>query len=230
MENAPKTVEIEVVPDAKGALAWLHERLTPSTDVWEHVVTEVVPEGFSAYVRVFHAWTVEEDPGLRRTWREMAEAAGVHYHGELAGGPLRQEMLTPPVGEQWETPDAEADLVTRRGLAEILAGATAPDQGICFSYELARTLFGKEPMVWKSSLSALEAVRTHMGEEHGGPEHWWPEDRSWVVGCDWDLCSTYIACSEELAEKLVRSDLVEALRVAPTARVDDGSDSINTSS
>ncbi|WP_143179671.1 hypothetical protein [Streptomyces yunnanensis] len=230
MENAPKTDEIEAVPDAKGALAWLHERLTPSTDVWEHVVTEVVPEGFSAYVRVFHAWTVEEDPGLRRTWREMAEAAGACYHGELVGGPLRQEIFTPPVGDQWETTEGEADPVTRRGLADVLMGATAPGQGTYFSYELSRTFFDEETLVWKSSLPALEAVRSQTGEEYAGPEHWWPEDRSWVVGCDWDLCSTYIACSEELADQLVRSDLVEALRVAPTARVDDGSDSINTSS
>ncbi|WP_157880094.1 hypothetical protein [Streptomyces natalensis] len=207
-------------PDPTQELAWLRERLTPEVDVRQHVVTEIVPEGFPAYVRVFHSWWLEEVPGLRRTWREMAEASGAPFHGELSGGPLRHEMLNPPVGEQWETTGAEADADTRRGLVGILSDATASGQAVFFSYELAKSLWDEEPIVWKSSLTALEAVRAHTGEEYGGPEHWWPADRSWVVACDWDLTSTYVACSEELAELLVRSDRIEALRVAPTARID----------
>lgn len=150
----------------------------------------------------------------------MAEAAGAQYHGELTGGPLGQEVLNPPVGEQWETTGAEADTNTRQGLAEILSDATAPGQAVFFSYELAKSLCDEEPVVWKSSLTGLEAVRAHTGEEYGGPEHWWPADRSWVVACDWDLNSTYVACSEELAELLVRGNRIEALRVAPTTCID----------
>ncbi|QHC21020.1 hypothetical protein [Streptomyces sp. GS7] len=220
MDNTEMTDEFAAEPDPTQELAWLHERLTPSTDVRQHVVTEVVPEGFPAYVRVFHSWWLEEVPGLRRTWQEMAEAAGARYHGELTDGPLGQEVLNPPIGEQWETTGAEADADTRQGLVEILSDATAPGQAVFFSYELARSLQDEEPIVWKSSLTGLEAVRAHTGEDYGGPEHWWPEDRTWVVACDWDLTSTYVACSEELAERLVRSDRVEALRVAPTARID----------
>ncbi|MGW2813895.1 hypothetical protein [Streptomyces sp. NPDC001415] len=207
-------------PDPDQELSWLHKRLTPETDVRQHVVTEIVPEGFPAYVRVFHSWWLEEVPGLRRTWREMAEAADAQYHSELTAGPLRQEMLNPPVGEQWETSEGDADADTRQKLVEILSDATTPGQAVFFSYELAKSLHREEPIVWKSTLTGLEAVRAHTGEEYGGPEHWWPADRSWVVACDWDLTSTYVACSEELAERLVRSDRLEALRVDPTTRID----------
>ncbi|MEU4201206.1 hypothetical protein AB0F64_14795 [Streptomyces sp. NPDC026294] len=219
--------DILAVPDPERALRWLHERLTPGTDAGRHVVTELVPEGYPAYVRVFHTWTLEEIPGLRRTWREMAAASGAHFHGELMGGAVRREVLSPPVGEQWEVFDGEPDPATRQGLVEILSAATAADQRVFYSYELARELRGEETLVWTSSLSGLEAVRARTGEEYAGPEHWWPEDRGWVVACDWDLCSTYVACSEALAERLVGSDLIEAVRVAPAVRVDNGADHLD---
>src|SRR5438067_1879571 len=103
MENTEMTDRFVAEPDPARELAWLRERLTPETDGRQHVVTEVVPEGFPAYVRVFHSWWLEEVPGLRRTWREMAEAVGAEFHGELSSGTLRPEMLNPPVGAQWET-------------------------------------------------------------------------------------------------------------------------------
>ncbi|MFH8556623.1 hypothetical protein ACH4FE_23860 [Streptomyces celluloflavus] len=219
MQNKEVADKFMPEPDPEQVLSWLRERLTPSIHARHHVVTEVVPEGFPAYVRVFHPWWLEEAPGLRRTWREMAEAACVRFHGELTSRLLRQEVLNPPVGEQWETTEAEADADTRQELVRILSDSTAPGQAVFFSYELGRRLNDEEPLVWKSSLSSLEAVRGHTGEDYGGPEHWWPEDRSWVVACDWDLSSTYVACSEKLADYLIRSDRIEAHRVAPTAYI-----------
>ena len=43
------------------------------------------------------------------------------------------------------------------------------------------------------------------------PALWWPEDRSWFVGGDTDLDSTYVGGSEDLIGKLLKADGVEAM-------------------
>jgi hypothetical protein len=49
------------------------------------------------------------------------------------------------------------------------------------------------------------------------PGIWWPEDRSWVVGGDVDLDSTFVAGDEELiAAVLARPELL-ASPIAPDA-------------
>ena len=47
------------------------------------------------------------------------------------------------------------------------------------------------------------------------PQLWWPDDRSWIVATEIDLVSTYIACSERLADELMAADQIEAIRVEP---------------
>jgi hypothetical protein len=217
----------EAHPEPDKALSWLRDRLTPDTDTWRHVVTEVVPAGFPAYVRVFHSWSVDGNPEQRSTWREMAEIADAHYHGELTSSPLEPALQTAPAASRWVVDEGEPDPQTRHGLVQVLTGVTSPGQPVYFSYELARVVRGQTPIVWKSSLTSLEPVRAHMGDGFVGPEHWWPEDRSWVVGSDYDLCSTYIACSEDLSLRLTSSDQIEAIMVGPDARVDNAADNIN---
>jgi hypothetical protein len=219
----------KVESDAERRLAWLKQRLTPSTDETAgHVVTEVVPEGFPAYVRVFHAWLAEDDPDLLSTWRERAEIAGARYHGELTSHALAS-ALPRQGGARWVVDEGELDPRTRNALVRILTGVTA-DQPVYFAYDLAMIVGGDEPVVWRSSLDGLDEVRTSMYPSPAGfegPEHWWPEDHSWVVGTDYDLCSTYIACSDELARLLTEDEQVEAVLVMPESRVDNGADALN---
>ena len=47
------------------------------------------------------------------------------------------------------------------------------------------------------------------------PQLWWPDDRSWIVATEIDLVSTYIACSERLADELIADERIEAIRVKP---------------
>jgi hypothetical protein len=60
-----------------------------------------------------------------------------------------------------------------------------------------------------------------------GPEYVWPVDRSWVVNTDYDLASTYLACSQATATALDEDPVLEILPVSLDTRVDDGADQLN---
>jgi hypothetical protein len=122
--------------------------------------------------------------------------------------------------------EGEPDSLTRAAMVEVLAGATG-EQQVFFSYELAAVIAGEGgPLVLRAPLAQLESIRDLLASEWGsavGPEHWWPADRSWVVGSDYDLCSTYVACSQETGGLLLAAHGLETIAAAPDTRVDEGS-------
>ncbi|WP_404962277.1 hypothetical protein [Streptomyces sp. 147326] len=207
-------------------LTWLQERLGRPGTGPGHVVSELVPSGFEAYLRIFHRFEATDGSGRTRKWQTWAEAARIDFHSELshlslpdrhgAGGEL-----------VWTTEEGALDGRSRGALARRLAGVTG-DQGICFAYDLAALCWGEEePLIRHASLAGLESVREEVADRVGsaGPEFWWPQDRSWVVTTDYDLRSTYVGCSSEPAEQILDNDELEALPVTPQTRVDWYADS-----
>ncbi|MDT7723830.1 MAG: hypothetical protein QOI21_406 [Actinomycetota bacterium] len=205
-------------------LGWLQKRLANSLGDGVHMVSEIVPPGFDSYVRVFHSWFAEDDEGRRTTWREQAERCGVSYTSDMTVRALVPSLGPPLSAVRWLIDEGEPDSRSRGALVEILAGVTG-EQPVFFSYELAVLASGGDgPIVVRATLSELESIRARLLSAHpgiAGPEHWWPEDRSWVVGSDYDLCSTYVACSEEVGRRFLIDDGLEALPLAPNARVDE---------
>ncbi|MGP3975829.1 hypothetical protein ACTWQF_17825 [Streptomyces sp. 8N114] len=202
-------------------LAWLQERLDESDGGQEHVVSELVPVGFEAYVRVFHRFEATDGSGRTRTWQVMADDHGISFHAELSHLSLPNECRIP--GELlWQTEEGALDDRSRRALARLLEAVTG-DQAVYFAYDLAALCRGaEEPLVYCSSMAGLESVREGTEETVGdsGPEFWWPQDRRWVVTTDYDLLSTYIGCSAATAELILGDDELEALPVTPRTRVD----------
>ncbi|MDX3534595.1 hypothetical protein PV721_09470 [Streptomyces sp. MB09-01] len=202
-------------------LAWLQERLGRPVTGPGHVVSELVPSGFEAYLRVFHRFEATDGSGRTRKWRTWAEAAGIDFHPELShlSLPDRHGAGGEPV---WTTEAGDLDGRSRGALARCLADVTG-DQDVCFAYDLAALCWGEaEPLVRRASMAGLEAVREEAADRVGsaGPEFWWPRDRSWVVTTDYDLLSTYVGCSQETAERILGEDELEALPVTPQTRVD----------
>ncbi|MFB7462642.1 hypothetical protein ACFCZ1_03870 [Streptomyces sp. NPDC056224] len=202
-------------------LAWLQERLGRSATGPGHVVSELVPSGFEAYLRVFHRFEATDGSGRTRRWQTWADEAGVAFHSELSHFSLpdeRDEAGKP----MWQTEAGVLDSRSRATLARCLAGVTG-DQGVYFAYDLAALCRGgEEPLVRRSCLADLESVREEVSDEVGsdGPEFWWPQDRAWVVTTDYDLLSTYVGCSNETAERILGDAGLEALPVTPGTRVD----------
>ncbi|CAL9551859.1 hypothetical protein SUDANB6_04477 [Streptomyces sp. enrichment culture] len=202
-------------------LAWLQGRLGRPEAGPGHVVSELVPSGYEAYVRIFHRFEAADGSGRSRTWQARAKDSGVPFHAELSHRWLRAEDHSP--GRLlWQAEGGALDDGSRRALARVLAGVSG-DQAVYFAYDLAALLRGgDEPLVRRASLVDLETVREAVRDVVGdsGPEFWWPQDRGWVVTTDYDLLSTYVGCSAGTAELLLSDDELETLPVTPQTRVD----------
>lgn len=204
-------------------LAWLRDRLGRSQAGPGHVVSELVPSGYEAYVRIFHRFESADGAGRSRTWQAWAKDSGVPFHAELSHWWLRDEDRSPG-RSLWQAKEGALDDGSRRALARVLAGVSG-DQAAYFAYDLVALLWGEdEPLVRRASLADLEAVREAVRDVVGdsGPEFWWPQDRSWVITTDYDLLSTYVGCSAETAELLLGDDELETLPVTLQTRVDWG--------
>ncbi|MFG3495082.1 hypothetical protein [Streptomyces sp. NPDC047928] len=205
-------------------LAWLRDRLGRSEDGPGHVVSELVPSGYEAYVRVFHRFEATDGSGRSRTWESWAQDSDVPFHPEISHKWLRHQELG--TGQSlWVADDGALDERSRRALARLL-GMVSGEQAVHFAYDLAAMLWGDDdgPLVRHSSLTDLEKVRESVRDLVGesGPEFWWPHDRSWVVTTDYDLLSTYVGCSAEISELLLADGELETLPVTLQTRVDWG--------
>ncbi|MFR9794590.1 hypothetical protein ACL02U_01565 [Streptomyces sp. MS06] len=202
-------------------LAWLQKRLARSTAGPGHVVSDLVPSEYEAFVRIFHRFEATDRSGRNLTWQELAEDSGVPFHPEMSHWWLRREGPDPE-RTLWQAEDGALDHTSRRALVRVLAGVSG-DQAVHFAYDLAALLWGEEtPLVHRAPLTDLEAVRETVVDTVGesGPEFWWPQDRSWVVTTSYDLLSTYVGCSAETAELILSDGDLETLPVTPQARVD----------
>ncbi|MYT73443.1 MULTISPECIES: hypothetical protein [unclassified Streptomyces] len=207
-------------------LEWLHDRLgRPDSGGPGHVVSELVPGGFEAYVRIFHRFEAGDGSGRTRTWSSLAAESRTAFHPELMSRALTGRLDA--VGELlWEVYDGVLDPHSRAALAGLLTEVTG-DQAVYFAYDLPALIHGAtSPLVHRSSLAALEEVRRSVADVVGdsGPEFWWPEDRSWVVTTDFDLLSTYVGCSARTAELLHADGALETIAVTPSTRVDNAAE------
>jgi hypothetical protein len=73
----------------------------------------------------------------------------------------------------------------------------------------------------------LSRLRRRAGENVGRlvPDLWWPTERSWYVGCDTDLYSTYVGGSLSCIQALLKLPHLETLEAQPNHMI--GSDQID---
>lgn len=209
-------------------LAWLTDRLGRPEPGPGHVVSEIVPSGYAAYVRIFHRFEARDGSGRSLTWEARAAESGVPFHAELSHRSLRGGESDSEGRSLWRTETGALDRRSREALVSLLATVSG-EQPVYFAYDLAALLWGgDEPLTHRASLAGLESVREAVKDRVGdsGPEFWWPDDRSWVVTTDFDLLATYVGCSKETAELLLADEALETLPVTPETRVDWGADQL----
>lgn len=158
-------------------------------------------------------------PGWRRlTWRELARGFGepVVPEGELPGNRcLRQGH---PAGS-WSAaiqPPAEGclDRESWHRLAGVLLRHCAEGADTrCLAYycPLVTGDWDDETVV-AGRLGDAAALYDHPAMP-SCPSNLWPEDRSWVVYCDWDLWGTKVVGPTALIEALLADPELEALRL-----------------
>ncbi|MEU5438741.1 hypothetical protein AB0G73_36145 [Streptomyces sp. NPDC020719] len=202
-------------------LAWLQQQLSRPKAGAGHAVSELVPDGFDAYVRIFHRFEATDGSGRTRTWQARLDGTAIPFHAELSHLSLPGEERTP--GEPlWQTEEGALDDRSRHALARCLADVSG-DEAVYYAYDLAALVWGEPaPVVRRSTLAELETVRDEVADTVGasGPEFWWPHDRSWVVTSDYDLLSTYVGCSAQTAQLLLDDAELETLPITPQTRVD----------
>ena len=207
----------------------------PADGAHVHRVGELLPAGYATYLRLFHPfapWGVDPylaDASEFRSWRSLAEEAGVEFSGELTWRTL--EPVIPIVeggGRRYAVPEGELDPIVRRRLFSILSAFTAP-QPTYFFYGISALVMGQEALLLRASLDAVEKVIAAVREGDinaavESPELVWPEDRSWLLYTDYDLVSTYIASNRAVASALIADEHVEAVEITRQTRFDDRAD------
>ncbi len=73
----------------------------------------------------------------------------------------------------------------------------------------------------------LDSLSDWFGWRMEGPNYWWPDDRAWIVATEIDGFSTSVGGSQECADAVLNSPLLEALPSALGHRFDTRGDSLN---
>jgi hypothetical protein len=207
-------------------------------------VLSLVPEGFSAYVRVFHpAYRAAGVGWTPVRWHEIAAANGKRAHAgmQLCALTGSHHFMNHPQPGVFDRPPRDGSLPPELAahLATALAAHTAtPDRcwfavwngfGGTPSHVRAAPTFRVphreyhllEGPVPAAAESFLEAPAMQL------PNLWWPDDRAWCVASEIDLNTTYIGCDQATSDEIFALRDVEALAIDPATGVTDHSDLLN---
>jgi hypothetical protein len=213
------------------AAQWLEQRLLRP---WSNAdggnpVGAIVPTGFEAYARIFHA------PGgdTRVRWSDVAAQTGrvVHplmeWHRIIAAAPDGDHRAwDPSKGAPLEGEPSRAQL---RALANVLRVFT--DSERCWFCSWAgfggTTETGAQVSLsdreYFLSAGSIDEVTSFAN----APNIWWPDDRAWCVASEIDLLATYVGATGACAQAVLRTKELEALPVAVGDRADAHADSVN---
>ncbi len=236
---APDGLEfLEDVSEAR----WVEESLSEFGKL-----RSLLPEGFSAYARVFHPAYLDRDEEQPVRWSTVAEWTGRAVHplmqferiANLSESPNHM-YKDPPWGsvpEHGSIPEREC-----RTLIDVLRGfTTTPDQCYFCLWEgfgyLDRRLYkagsrveapGRGYLLFRGPLDGVMSFLVREFPFWGDtPNIWWSADRAWCVATDIDLYDTYVGGSEECIEAIMDHPKLEALPATLDARIDIGADIIN---
>jgi hypothetical protein len=214
--------------------AWIGPQLHP----FAQDIGSVIPEGFAAYARLFHA--VEVDRDRRERWSDVAARNGRIVHSEM-----QFHMIAAPRGQ---TPSVDYNrgnrprmgtlhVEQRRILVDHLRKATTTpdlcwfaiwegfggidDGGVRERVELPNRNY----LLYSGTIDrALESPYPF----DQSPNLWWPENRAWFVASEIDFDSTFVGGDDRLVAALVSDKRLEALALALSARADSAADRVNT--
>jgi hypothetical protein len=233
VQLAGRPVETDPSPGS-----WIAAALAPAEP---HTVAAVVPAVFPAYARLPHpAVRYAEDDDLPVTWSEVAA-----HNDRIAHRLMQWPAVTgswdfvaeADQPELWNDAPAEGHLpaeVAQR-LIDVLARHTATPEEIWFALwdghldtgDLPLLPVGNRCFLLVRGPLRLAAANFVPEPAEQSANLWWPADRSWCVGTDTDLMSTYVGGSAATVAALLAADGLEACPAEPTDPVTPDSDAVN---
>lgn len=233
---------LEYMEDVSQA-RWIEESLSG----WGSV-RSLMPEGFSAYARVFHPAYLD-DKGCARPvrWSTVASWNGRTVHPRMQFERIanlnedsKDMYKDPPWGslpQHGSIPEKECTT-----LVNVLKEYTStPDRCYFCLWEgygnidtrlyKARSRVrvpGRDYLLFRGPVDAVMSFLIRENHLWGdSPNIWWPEDRAWCVATDIDLFDTYVGGSRECIEAVLNNPDLEVLPTTLDARVDLHGDTIN---
>ena len=208
----------------------------------------LMPEGLSAYARVFHPAYLGETREQPVRWSTVASWTGRTVHSQMQFERIadlsedpHDMYKDPPWGflpQHGSIPEKECQT-----LVDALGEFTStPDRGFFCLWEgygnIDSRLYkasarvrapGRDYLLFRGPLDAVTSFLVGRMDPFWGysPNIWWPEDRAWCVATDIDLFDTYVGGSKECIKSILSNPELEALPTTLDARVDLGGDTIN---
>jgi hypothetical protein len=207
--------------------SWITARLHP----FARDVGSIIPEGFTAYARVFH-------PPLRRTsggamipvrWKDIAAANNRTIEAEVqrfCRNGRDPSQLSATGEELWNQQSGTGNLPREIAvrLARILSAHTRNPElcwyGVWEGYPDVRIRWDHAPMfsVPERNLFLLcgtvaDALTTLSVTDwsYRSPNLWWPDDRAWCVATEIDFQWSYVGGSTACIEQVLSDPELEAL-------------------
>jgi hypothetical protein len=231
-------------PDASAdtrASGWITQLGQP----FDYTVASIIPSCFSRCVRVFHpAWRVVP-PSQQRVevhWSEVATRNERLMHPAAEWGSLTGSWKLESQPGLWDAPPTIGSLpvvVAQRLLTTLMQHTTTPEQcwfGIWNGYDgLPQSLVesGAHFRLSEREMLLLSGVGPAVLTSPLGPSDtqlanlWWPQDRSWCVGTDIDLMTTFVAGDSTCITSLLAQPKLEVLEVTFEQRIAWDADTLN---
>ncbi|MES1247995.1 MAG: hypothetical protein ABUS54_10020, partial [Actinomycetota bacterium] len=249
LEHVATLSMTELSPATNSTAAdWIVSALT----TFGESVHSLVPEGFTAYVRVFHP-AYRLDLAAPRPWNsrksvpwvEIARSNGTIDHPGMQLASLTGSFRFMREGQPavYEHAPREGSIPSEVGqaLVSVLSRHTAtPDDcwiAVWNGFGRTRDDIRQAPtfrVPARDYFLLHGAVRDGVmnvldyGDSDGQtPNIWWPDDHAWCVATEIDLNTTYIGCSAACRDELLSTPELEALAIDPTIGISWTSDTMN---
>ena len=218
--------------------------------VWAgNTVANLLPQTFEAYTKILHRIDARHEWIDNPLSREEVHVLGLPSCSQVEAFVLRARSIGRSTRVRWKDVCALLELPFSAGITddwfrERMASGCWPryfsgPSDSCFLdaeeiAELVRLVsnndvgahFARLPFV---PLIGTDTALLYRGEladvprlniDDSPPEYWWPESKNWCVCSDYDLPFTVVGGPKNLIDRVLSSDLLEAVAVTPNTRID----------
>lgn len=209
-------IEQEVPPRHEGS----------SWDAWKRVESGAQAEGEPPALQemmrgstLVRGGGTPDGPVRRVLWQELATGLDLPYTPQLT-----EEGIARAFGGSWPRDlfgpaEGRLDEAQIEALAEVLSRHSPTPEAFFRYWWLAGGEFSGNDIVYRGELTEVPALLAPPFHHQVSPSHWFPTDRGWCVGTDYDSCITLVGGTRALIRDILACPDLEALPVEAKERL-----------